>query len=426
MISQSLVSIIIPCYNAAAMIERCLNSCLQQTYSNIEIVLVDNNSQDGTMAIAQQLTCTTTYRVIFGECSQQGANSARNLGYILATGEYIQWLDADDELTPNKIALQVSALERSRNYDIAYGDWDWCFYRQGQHLATLSFQSLQYDDYLLQALVDNWQPPHTYLLRRSAAQRLHEILAWHPQTQVSQDREYFTLAALLGDRFVHVPNAKVRYNNWSQTQKTQSITYINRVRSLKTMFQRFQHHAAQLSESGLTAPHRFLLEQNWNLWSLNNVSLMQYEQGLWLANNSTGIKKPASLTEARIVSALRQLPGSCTLEDHARSIVRHLWKAIARSRGGESSVVVQQLNHLVGLPIAAGASLTTQQESLVWVIPQGKGITLNDRLALIDAVPLFAPIFGEQRLAILQVLERLRQSGWLKLATLKSSARSNG
>jgi glycosyltransferase involved in cell wall biosynthesis len=217
-----LVSIIIPCYNAEAMIERCLQSCFQQVYLNIEIIVVDNNSTDKTMAIASLLANATSHRLLLSNCPQQGANYARNYGFTQANGDYIQWLDADDELTPNKIAMQVSALEKNRNYDIAYGDWDWCFWRNGECRTTLKFKSQQYDDYLTQLLVDNWRPPHTYLLRHQAATQLHELQAWHPQRNM--DREYFTLAALLGYRFLYVPDAGIRYNSWSSNQITKSTS----------------------------------------------------------------------------------------------------------------------------------------------------------------------------------------------------------
>lgn len=412
-----LVSVIIPCYNAQAMIERCLHSCFQQIYSNIEIIIVDNNSKDRTMAIARQLANTTSHRLLLAHCYQQGANYARNYGFTQAQGDYIQWLDADDELAPNKIAQQVGALEKDCNFEIAYGDWDWCFLRNGQCLARLIFKSPQYDDYLLAALVDNWRPPHAYLLRRCAAIRLDELRAWHPQTKLCMDREYFTLAALLGYRFLHVPSAGVRYNTWSSTQITQSGEYTDRVQNLKTLFQRFQCQAVVQPGSWINEQHRFLLDQNWDLWSLADVSIVQQgEQCLFIRNNSTQEMRPASFSEAMIVSAMRQLLGTRTLEDHARKVVFWLWKAIVQRPKTDSSTVTQQLAKLVGLPVEAEVGCKPiQQEFLGLTIVTGGLAAGTSQKALIDAIPLYAPLFGEQRLAILRVLDQLRLEGLLKL-----------
>lgn len=410
-----LVSIIIPCYNAQAMIERCLHSCFQQVYPNIEIIVVDNNSTDKTIAIASQLANATSHPLLLSNCPQQGANYARNYGFTQANGDYIQWLDADDELTPNKIAKQVSALEKDRNYDIAYGDWDWCFWRNGECQTTLIFKSQQYDDYLTQLLVDNWRPPHSYLLRREAATQLHELQAWHPQRNM--DREYFTLAALLGYRFLYVPDAGIRYNSWSSSQITKSTSYINRVQNLKTIFQRFQRQADEQPGSWIEEQHRFLLSQNWDLWSLASVSVVQQqEQDFFVRNNSTQEMRPASFSEAMIVSAMGQLPRVCTLEDHARKVVRWLWKAILQRPDSESSTVTQQLAKLVGLPIEAAIILKPQEQDFPELATTTSSLANGtNQNALIDAIPFYAPLFAEQRLAILRVLEHLRLESLLKL-----------
>jgi hypothetical protein len=396
------------------MIERCLHSCFQQVYPNIEIIIVDNNSTDRTMEIARQLANTTSYRVLLSNCYQQGANYARNYGFTQAKGDYIQWLDADDELTPNKIAMQVCVLEKERNYDIAYGDWDWCFWRNGRRRATFTFKAKQYDDYLLQLLVDNWQPPHAYLLRREAASQLHELQAWHPQRNM--DREYFTLAALLGYRFLYVPDVGIRYNSWSSNQITKSTSYTNHVQNLKTIFQRFQRQANEQSGSWIEEKHKFLLRQNWDLWSLASISIVQQqEQGCFLMNNSTQEMRPASFSEATIVSVMQQLPGVRTLEDHARKIVSWLWQALLQPPNLDSSIVAQQLAKLVGLPVETVFTLKPQkQDFLKSAITTSSHAAKINQKALIDTICLYAPSFvGEQRLAILKVLEQLRLKGFL-------------
>jgi len=176
-----LVSIIIPCYNAAPRLTQCLQSCLNQTYPSVEIIVVDNNSTDASMSIAKQWAAQSQRPISIHRCRVQHANAARNSGFERAHGQYIQWLDADDELAPDKIARQVKALEQQPHFDIAFGDWQWQI-QLGVPPTELQFVEKQYEDMLLQLLLDNWRVPHSYLLRYAAAERLHRFEAWNPST----------------------------------------------------------------------------------------------------------------------------------------------------------------------------------------------------------------------------------------------------
>lgn len=104
-----LVSIIIPCYNSAAFVKRAIESALHQTYPNTEIILVDNNSVDGTLGILKNYQQKHPEKITVLTEKRQGQPSCRNKGIAGATGEYIQMLDSDDELLPQKIANQISA-----------------------------------------------------------------------------------------------------------------------------------------------------------------------------------------------------------------------------------------------------------------------------------------------------------------------------
>ena len=123
------------------------------------------------------LCCSDMYSdvVMRNICPQRGANRARNLGYTEAKGEYIQWLDADDELGRDKIERQVTALEQQPQFDIACSDWEWCFYDQGSCQWRLEFSGQCWTDPVQQHLLHHWHPPHAYLLRRAAADRLQAI-----------------------------------------------------------------------------------------------------------------------------------------------------------------------------------------------------------------------------------------------------------
>src|SRR6266705_245205 len=105
-----LVSILIPAYNAEEWIADAIQSALMQTWPHKEIIIVDDGSTDETLSIARRHE-SRLVKVLHQD--NQTASAARNRAFRECQGNYIQWLDADDLLTPRKIAAQVSALDRS-------------------------------------------------------------------------------------------------------------------------------------------------------------------------------------------------------------------------------------------------------------------------------------------------------------------------
>ena len=108
---QPAVTVLIPAYNAAATIGRAIDSVLAQTYTDYEIIVVDDGSRDATSEIVQSYGAAEIRLLRLS--SNQGASSAVNEGLKLARGEFIAFLDADDEWLPRKLTLQVDALTRN-------------------------------------------------------------------------------------------------------------------------------------------------------------------------------------------------------------------------------------------------------------------------------------------------------------------------
>ncbi|CAM3764211.1 glycosyltransferase family 2 protein [Parendozoicomonas haliclonae] len=107
---QALVSIIVPAFNAEQHIEECLLSLVQQTWGNLEIIVVDDGSTDNTATIVEQLK--NQYPIIsLYKKENSGVSSARNLGLSIAKGVYIAMQDADDVSLPERIEKQVCYLE---------------------------------------------------------------------------------------------------------------------------------------------------------------------------------------------------------------------------------------------------------------------------------------------------------------------------
>lgn len=108
-LSEPLVSVIIPAYNAEAFIERTLKSVLVQTYRNLEVIVVDDGSKDQTAAIIKSIAQVDD-RVIFLSQPNAGVAAARNTAIQHATGEFIAPIDADDIWYPDNIRKQVECF----------------------------------------------------------------------------------------------------------------------------------------------------------------------------------------------------------------------------------------------------------------------------------------------------------------------------
>lgn len=109
--AERMVSVIIPAYNAMRYLPRALESVLNQTYQNLEVVIVDDGSQDGISAWYAQLELAIRQRVSLISQANSGSASARNRGIARSHGPYIAFLDADDIWLPNKLARQIQCLE---------------------------------------------------------------------------------------------------------------------------------------------------------------------------------------------------------------------------------------------------------------------------------------------------------------------------
>ena len=108
-----LVSIIIPVYNSEYHVAETISSALGQTYKNVEVIVVDDGSADDSLVIARKFEGE---RVKIFHQPNKGASAARNKGLAEASGEFIQFLDADDLLSANKIEAQIEQLVRCPGY----------------------------------------------------------------------------------------------------------------------------------------------------------------------------------------------------------------------------------------------------------------------------------------------------------------------
>ena len=122
---SELVSIITPCYNGEAYIRRFMDSILQQDYSYIELIIVDDGSTDKTASIIKSYKKkydARGYILRYYYQDNAGQSAALNLGLKLFQGSYFTWPDSDDFLLPNSISLRVDFLEKNKNFSFVRSD----------------------------------------------------------------------------------------------------------------------------------------------------------------------------------------------------------------------------------------------------------------------------------------------------------------
>jgi glycosyltransferase involved in cell wall biosynthesis len=206
---KPLVSIIIPAYNAQEWIADTIQSALAQTWPHKEIIVVDDGSRDRTAAVARRFV---SKEVAVVSTRNQGAAAARNHGLRLSQGDYIQWLDADDLLAPDKIERQLGA---SRQVDDARillsSSWAYFNYRaeRARFVTTPLWHDLSPVEWLLRKLgEDLHMQTATWLTSRELTEAAGP---WDTRLLSDDDGEYFcrVLVASKGTRFV--PEARVFY-----------------------------------------------------------------------------------------------------------------------------------------------------------------------------------------------------------------------
>jgi glycosyltransferase involved in cell wall biosynthesis len=253
-----LVSILIPAHNAANWIADTIQSAMAQTWKRTEIIVVDDGSSDQTLKIARQFE-SESVRVVWQE--NQGAAAARNKALSLCHGDYIQWLDADDLLAPDKIAKQMEALhsENSRRtlLSSSFGQFMYRPYR-ARFTSTALWCDLTPTEFLRRKLGKRvFMQTAVWLVSRE----LTEAAGPWDTTMISDDDgEYFCRVLLASDGVRFVRDARVYYRSVG----TMRLSYVGRSnKKLEALWRSMQLHISYLrrledSEEVRTACIRYL------------------------------------------------------------------------------------------------------------------------------------------------------------------------
>ena len=126
------VSYVMASYNHEDFVGEALLSILHQTHTNLEVIVVDDGSTDGTAHIIREIA-SSDRRIRYYEQENRGVVSARNRGVLCSGGEYVSIVDSDDLLPPERTDLQVRALDSDPRASLVYGD-AWIVDRNGERL----------------------------------------------------------------------------------------------------------------------------------------------------------------------------------------------------------------------------------------------------------------------------------------------------
>lgn len=223
---NSLVSIIIPCFNAEKHLHETISSILKQHHQNWECIIINDHSTDSTSEIARKFCYEHPDRFKYIINPRKGACAARNEGLRVAKGAYIQFLDADDLLSENKIQKQILQLESEDAFTIS--NCAWAKFSNIGEAPPPSFQATNKNySNPKQWLSDSWFGKGMSLISTWLTSRTLINLAgpWDESLLINQDGEYFCRVLLNAKRIEFVEDCMVFYrqSNPKSISKTKSF-----------------------------------------------------------------------------------------------------------------------------------------------------------------------------------------------------------
>lgn len=207
-----LISVIIPVYNGERTIKETVKSVLDQSFTDLEIILINDGSQDGTLEVVYSIKDS---RLKVFSFENAGVAVSRNRGVERACGEYIAFLDADDLWTQDKLAAQLTALQHNPQAAVAYSLVDYIdemgdFLHHGHRIKI---NGNAYQQMLVENLLENGSNP---LIRREA---IIEVGGFDGSLTPAEDWDmWLRLAA--GYEFVAVPCPQILYRTLSRSGST--------------------------------------------------------------------------------------------------------------------------------------------------------------------------------------------------------------
>jgi hypothetical protein len=244
---QPLVSILIPCYNAERWIAHAIESALAQTWPNKQIIVLDDGSTDGSLRVIRKYES----RLHWETGPNKGGGYARNRLLELASGEWIQYLDADDYLLADKVARQAKFVVEHPEIDIVIGPTTIEFWSEQDVRRELISIPAPHDFWTMLA---SWTLPQTGapLWRKSA---VLDVGGWKPDQPCCQEHELYLRLLIGGKKFAYHFSGGAIYRQWSdQTLCKRDISEVHRRRlEIECNLEEFLRKINQLTPKRLRA-----------------------------------------------------------------------------------------------------------------------------------------------------------------------------
>ncbi|GBO54664.1 beta-1,3-glucosyltransferase [Pseudanabaena sp. lw0831] len=265
---NELVSIIIPCYNAEKWIGECIDSALSQTYSPIEVIVIDDGSTDASLSIIEKYG----NKIRWASYPNGGPSAARNRGFQISKGNYIQFIDADDYISPVKVKDQIEFLKVSGK-DIVYGDWCYQYHNVDNTIQHSDYKTHQPDEDMVYYILSANKILHGSCLYRREV--IEKILGFDESLRIAEDYDFLLRLAFSGAKFGYLEGCNYFYRIYSPITAShgQGIKHPN---SVKFVLDKTSFYLAQ--KNFLTGKYRHLLACKYFLVAKSYLMIGSFKQ----------------------------------------------------------------------------------------------------------------------------------------------------
>lgn len=209
-----LISILMPCYNSEAFLGEAIESCINQSYQNWELIIIDDGSSDNSLLIARKFE---DKRIHVYSQPNRGACVARNKALHLAKGDYVKFLDADDVLAKDCLTEQIKQIDSLKPNQIPFGDYDYID-KEDNHLRSYFFdsnESLQEDQIFF--FFNRWEVLISAPLHKRVY--LMQIGGFDETMKRGQESDLHFRLAIKGVEFVYCPCYTFSYREHNSLSK---------------------------------------------------------------------------------------------------------------------------------------------------------------------------------------------------------------
>jgi GT2 family glycosyltransferase len=242
-----LVSILIPCYNAERWVAQAIESALAQTWPNKEVIVVDDGSTDGSLIEIKKFDGCIRWET----GPNRGGNVARNRLLELSNGEWLQYLDADDYLLPEKVADQMTFLAAGASADVIFGP---VVIEQSLQSGVRQRRLAIPEPHDVWVLLARWYLPQTGASLWSK-RALLDVGAWKADQPCCQEHELYLRLLMQGKRFAFCDSSGAVYREWSKhtvCRRNQPETHRRRLQ-IEATAERFLFERNEMNDERLSA-----------------------------------------------------------------------------------------------------------------------------------------------------------------------------